>query len=122
MIATRIQSRAKATRIRHSIAQYYGAGILTCCPSTTLFSLALGPANPGVIVIAQETLDFRCVRISRTFWLLIPAFSLPCAPPAVARPASVHKERSPTTYLPKGGKFAASVLYLSPGTFSARNL
>jgi len=34
-------------------------GILTLCPSTTLFSLALGPTNPGLIIIAQETSGFR---------------------------------------------------------------
>ncbi len=36
-----------------------GAGISTCCPSPTLFSLSLGPTNPGMIDIAQETLDLR---------------------------------------------------------------
>ncbi len=35
------------------------AGILTGCPSATPFGLALGPTNPGVTAIAQETLDFR---------------------------------------------------------------
>ena len=36
-----------------------GAGILACCPSTTPFGLALGPTNPGMIDIAQETSGFR---------------------------------------------------------------
>ena len=62
--------------MRHSIEYESRAGILTSCPSTTLFSLALGPPNPGMITIAQETLDFRCVRLSRTLRLLMPTFSL----------------------------------------------
>ena len=36
-----------------------GAGILTCCPSPTPFGLSLGSTNPGMIDIAQETLDLR---------------------------------------------------------------
>ena len=83
--------------MRHSIEYVTGAGILTCCPSTTPFGLALGPTNPGMISMAQETLDFRRVRISLTLWLLIPTFSLPYAPRGVAPPASVYTERSPTT-------------------------
>jgi hypothetical protein len=55
-------------------------GILTCCPSTTPFGLALGPTNPGMITIAQETLDFRCWGISPQLWLLMPTFSLPYTP------------------------------------------
>ena len=35
------------------------AGILTCCPLPTPFGLGLGPTNPGMIVIAQETSDIR---------------------------------------------------------------
>ena len=38
---------------------YIGTGILTCCPSTSLFSFALGPTNPPSIYVAGETLDFR---------------------------------------------------------------
>ena len=97
-ISTSIQWDAKHTKIRHSIEYYCSAGILTCCPSTTPFSLALGPTNPGTINVAQETLDLRCVRISLTLWLLMPTFSLLCAPRRVAPYASVHKERSPTDY------------------------
>ncbi len=40
------------------------SGILTGCPSTTLFSLALGSTNPGRINLPQETLDFRCYSFS----------------------------------------------------------
>ena len=44
-----------------------GAGILTCCPSTTPFGLALGPTTPGWIILPQEPLDFRWQGFSPCF-------------------------------------------------------
>ena len=73
-------------------------GILTLCPSTTPFDLALGPTDPGVINIAQETLDFRCVGISPTLRLLIPTFLLLCAPRWLTPAASMYIEHFPTTH------------------------
>ena len=58
-----------------------GTGILTRCPSPTLHCLGLGPTNPGVIIMAQETLLFRWAGFSPALRLLIPAFSLDNAPP-----------------------------------------
>ena len=75
---------------------FYSIGILTDLPSTTPFGLALGPTNPGTIAVARETLDFRCAWISHALRLLMPTFSLPCAPRHLAMHASAHKERSPT--------------------------
>ena len=49
-----------------------------------------------MIAIAQETLNFRCAGFSPALWLLMPTFSLLCAPRWVTPYASVHKERSPT--------------------------
>ncbi len=46
-------------RVVDSIQPYRSAGIFTCSPSATPFGLALGPTNPGMTAIAQETLDFR---------------------------------------------------------------
>ena len=46
--------------------------------------LGLGPTNPGVIIMAQETSLFRWAGFSPALWLLIPAFSLPHAPPNLA--------------------------------------
>src|SRR3990167_10213451 len=43
--------------------------------------LGLGPTNPGTITVAQETLLFRRKGFPPFLWLLIPAFSLPSAPP-----------------------------------------
>ena len=50
--------------------------------------LGLGPTNPGTITVAQETLLFRWAGFSPALWLLIPAFSLVTAPPALAGPTS----------------------------------
>ena len=41
-----------------------GTGILTCCPSPTLFSLGLGPTNPTRTGLPSETLDFRRIWFS----------------------------------------------------------
>jgi len=57
------------------------AGILTCCPSTTPFGLALGPTNPGSILVALETLSLRGTGFSPVLLLLMPTFSLRTAPP-----------------------------------------
>ena len=43
--------------------------------------LGLGPTNPEMINIAQETSLLRPTGFSPVLWLLIPAFSLPNAPP-----------------------------------------
>ena len=42
-----------------SIESISSTGILTCCPSYTLFSLYLGPTNPWMTAIAMETLDIQ---------------------------------------------------------------
>ena len=42
--------------------------------------LGLGPTNPEMITMAQETLLLRPTGFSPILWLLIPAFSLPNAP------------------------------------------
>ena len=66
------------------------------CPSGAAFAIPLGPTNPGLITIAQETLVFRCAGVSPALWLLVPAFSLPIAPLWVTPLASAQLERSPT--------------------------
>ena len=55
-------------------------GISTCCPSTTLFSLALGPDLPRVDELDPGTLSQSVGRILTFLTLLTPAFSLPSAP------------------------------------------
>ena len=43
----------------------------------------LGSTNPGMIIIAQETLDFWWAWFSHAYILLIPTFSLVCSPARV---------------------------------------
>jgi hypothetical protein len=78
---TKIRLFAHSTTLRHSIGTYAGHGILTMCPSDTVFTISLGPTNPSLIVIAKETLVFRREGISPSLRLLVPTFSLPDAPP-----------------------------------------
>ena len=66
------------------------AGILTGFPSAAALAIALGSPNPWLIAIATETLDFRGARFSRAMWLLMPTFSLPSAPIALAGQSSAH--------------------------------
>ena len=60
--------------------------------------LGLGPTNPGLITIAQETLLFRPTGFSPVLKLLIPAFSLPHAPQNLTILLHRREERSSTTY------------------------
>ena len=52
--------------------------------------LGLGPTNPEMINMAQETLLLRPTGFSPVLWLLIPAFSLPNAPPVPSGLASLQ--------------------------------
>ena len=72
-------------------SKHYGsAGIFTCYPSVTPFGLALGPANPGTIRVALETLGLRWTGFSPVFVLLMPTFSLRNAPRWLTPFASVQ--------------------------------
>ena len=70
--------------------------ILTDCPSLTPFGLSLGSTNPGRTNLPQETLDFRRLRFSRSFSLLIPASSLLLRPALLTVRLHPTAERSPT--------------------------
>ena len=59
--------------------------------------LGLGPTNPGMITMAQETLLFRWAGFSPALWLLIPTFSLVAAPPNLAVQLHCRQQRSSTT-------------------------
>ena len=50
------------------------------CPSAADLSIALGPTNPALIDIEQETLVFRREGFSPSLWLLVPTFLLRNAP------------------------------------------
>ena len=59
--------------------------------------LGLGPTNPEMITMAQETLLFRPTGFSPVLKLLIPAFSLPHAPQNLTILLLCREERSSTT-------------------------
>ena len=61
--------------------------------------LGLGPTNPEMITMAQETLLFRRTGFSPVLWLLIPTFSLPHAPPNLTIRLHRREERSSTIRL-----------------------
>ena len=90
------------------------AGILTCCPLASAFAITLGPTNPQLIVIAEETLDFRRQWISHCLWLLVPTFSLPCAPQSLAGTASLHMKCSATAHADKSAHTRNFGTTLSP--------
>ena len=50
------------------------------CPSAATLVIALGPTNPALIDIEQETLVFRRAGFSPALWLLVPTFLLRNAP------------------------------------------
>jgi len=60
------------------------------CPSAAAFAIALGPTNPSLIVIAKETLVFRCAGFPPALWLLVPTFLLQHAPLWVTPLASLQ--------------------------------
>ena len=95
-----------------------GAGISTCCPSTTLLSLALGPDFPREDQLYPGFLGYSAVRILTLLSLLIPAFSLHNTPlllsvqfhRVINAPLPTCMTRSHTCSL-------ASVVCFSPGNF-----
>src|SRR6202012_370362 len=98
--------------------QYRNINLLSIAYGT---GLGLGPTNPGTITVAQETLLFRWAGFSPALWLLIPAFSLDNAPPALAGPTSTQ-----ISTLLYHACLTAHILsfgaMLSPVTFSAQDL
>ena len=75
-----IQSRARHTALRPSIAFQTSHGILTVHPSGPALAIPLGPTNPWLIYIAKETLVFRRAGFSPALRLLVPTFLLRNAP------------------------------------------
>ena len=80
--------------------------------------LRLGPPHPLLIAIAEETLDYRRSEFSSDLWLLMPAFSLPCAPACLT--TYLHCTRNaPLPRIRKSERTHAFGDILSPVTFSA---
>ena len=59
-----------------TVLLHHGAGISTCCPSTTTLVLALGPDLPRADQLYSGNLGYSAERIPTSLSLLIPAFSL----------------------------------------------
>jgi hypothetical protein len=97
--------------------QYRNINLLSIAYATRL---GLGPTNPGTITVAQETLLFRRAGFSPALWLLIPAFSLPNAPPNL----TVHFNADRNAPLPLLINLRNHIfgIMLSPVTFSAQDL
>ena len=74
---------------REQHCRYRNINLLSIAYATRL---GLGPTNPGTIIVAQETLLLRWAGFSPALKLLIPAFSLPRAPPGL--PARLHCTRN----------------------------
>ena len=60
------------------------------CPSGAAFAIPLGPTNPPLTIIEEETLVFRRAGFSPALWLLVPTFLLRNAPPWVTPLASLQ--------------------------------
>ena len=97
----------------------HSTGISTCCPSTTHFCLALGPDLPREDELYPGTLGRSVGGILTLLTLLTPAFSLLSAPIVL----SIYLLRTKNAPLPLILTYesVASVVCLSPGTFSAQN-
>ena len=83
------------------------AGISTCCPSATRPRLALGPDLPRADQLYPGNLGYSAKGIPTPFSLLIPAFSLPGAPPRL------------TARLPRPGDAPLPVHIRAPLSFGA---
>src|ERR1700733_5752641 len=105
-------------RAQLTISHQYG----NINPLSTAYAtrLGLGPTNPGTITVAQETLLFRWAGFSPALWLLIPAFSLPHAPPDLTIRLQGREEPPSTPATNLTIHIFGSMF--SPVTFSAQGL
>ena len=94
-----------------------GTGISTCCPSTTLFSLALGPDLPRADQLYSGNLGYSAWRIPTSISLLIPAFSLLKNPRLLPVPLRLFKNAPLPT-----SRFLSFGVVFQPRTFSAQDL
>ena len=100
-----------------TVLLHHGAGISTCCPSTTTLVLALGPDLPRADQLYPGNLGYSALKILTSISLLIPAFSLPCSPPLLIGMASLRMQCSSTTRIATSPKLRWRVL--APDIFGA---
>jgi hypothetical protein len=95
------------------------SGILTRCPSTSPFGYALGPTNPGTIIVALETLGMRWAGFSPAKFVTHANILTSYRSTSVYTFASLLYERSSTAC----NKLHARVFgtMLSPVIFSAQD-
>ena len=86
-----------------TVLSYHSTGISTCYPSTTLFSLALGPDLPREDQLYPGNLRYSAWRILTSISLLIPAFSLHSTPRllTVPLPRAVNAPLPMYQYIPE---------------------
>ena len=101
-----------------TVLLWRSTGISTCCPSATHLCLALGPDFPGADQLYPGILGYSAWRIPTSISLLIPAFSLPGAPP----PLTVRLPCAGNAPLPMYNNVhsRASAACFSPGHFRRR--
>ena len=92
-----LRSRPTLPTCVPTVLMAHSTGISTCCPSATLFSLALGPDLPRADQLYPGILGYPAGRIPTFLSLLIPAFSLPASPLLLAGTASARRQCSSTT-------------------------
>ena len=95
----------------------HSTGISTCCPSTTDFSLALGPDLPRADQLYSGNLGYSAGRILTFLSLLIPAFSLQSTPRILVGYASLRFQCSSTTRIATSPKLRCRVS--APDIFGA---
>ena len=80
-----------------TVLMHDSTGISACCPSATPLGLALGPDLPRADQLYPGNLGYSAGRIPTFLSLLIPAFSLPDAPPLLTVRLRRRRECSPTS-------------------------
>ena len=100
-----------------TVLSYRSTGISTCCPSATLFSLALGPDLPRADQLYPGNLRYSAWRILTSISLLIPAFSLHARPRILTVPLLPCINAPLPTFL-----FLSFGVVFQPRTFSAQDL